>query len=750
MPMPRAYQGKISPDGKRIAYRMNNSWDEERRNYRGGQNRPIWILDLDFLRAGVTAVDRLQGHGSGVGRRRRVLPLRPRRRLQRLGLRHAHEEARPGHELHRLRREDARRGRGRARVRAGRLHSRARPGQRARSRRERHRGRRFPVDDGAVEGRLESHDEPRAVRDGQARGGRGARRDLHDSGREGRRSQPHELERLGGDLARVVAGWPLRRVLQRQVGRVQAVHRAAGRADAAARDHAAGAEPSVRAGVVAERAHGSRSRTRTSASGSWTSRPATRKLPTPIRTSTADRSIVPVWSPDSRWIAYPKRLPSLFRAHLRSTTSRRARSSRSPTVWPMRRRRRGTPAASTSGSSASTNYGLNSSRARHVGVRARDDARSLPDGAGEGRAVAAAARERRGGGARRRVRRAQPGRDMPPRPPTAPQRSAAAGARGRDTPSDRTRCLTCSERPRGRAGAHRLRRDPAAHHRRAGRRAPRLRAAARRRAGHGVLRRAHAADGHGRRVRAQAAPAAAAARCTATSSARAARRRSRRASRSTSSAPTAGSCCIAPPVAAADRAAVVDRVAVVAVRCSSWTPTARRRRRDRVASQRTLRAYVDPKEEFQQIFNEGWRNQRNNLYVQNAHGTDWPAMQKMYEPLLQHVNHRADLNYLMDNMGAEIAVGHSYVRGGDMPEVPTANGGLLGADFTRRERPLPHRAHLRRGELEPGAARAAGDAGREREPRRLRARRQRRRADGAGQHLPAARRHGEPADGARR
>ena len=46
MPMPRAYQGKVSPDGRRVAYRMNNSWDEERRNYRGGQNRPIWVLDL--------------------------------------------------------------------------------------------------------------------------------------------------------------------------------------------------------------------------------------------------------------------------------------------------------------------------------------------------------------------------------------------------------------------------------------------------------------------------------------------------------------------------------------------------------------------------------------------------------------------------------------------------------------------------------------------------------------------------------
>src|SRR5260370_5437299 len=46
MTLPRAYQGKISTDGSHIAYRMNNSWDEERRTYRGGQNRPIWIVDL--------------------------------------------------------------------------------------------------------------------------------------------------------------------------------------------------------------------------------------------------------------------------------------------------------------------------------------------------------------------------------------------------------------------------------------------------------------------------------------------------------------------------------------------------------------------------------------------------------------------------------------------------------------------------------------------------------------------------------
>jgi tricorn protease len=96
----------------------------------------------------------------------------------------------------------------------------------------------------------------------------------------------------------------------------------------------------------------------------------------------------------------------------------------------------------------------------------------------------------------------------------------------------------------------------------------------------------------------------------------------------------------------------------------------------------SLRMYLEPKEEFKQIFNEGWRNQRDYLYVPNMHGADWPKMKEMYGQLLPYVMHRADLNYLLDMMGAEIAIGHSYVRGGDMPSVPQQVAGLLGADFT--------------------------------------------------------------------
>lgn len=94
----------------------------------------------------------------------------------------------------------------------------------------------------------------------------------------------------------------------------------------------------------------------------------------------------------------------------------------------------------------------------------------------------------------------------------------------------------------------------------------------------------------------------------------------------------------------------------------------------------TLATDLDPKAEFRQIFNEGWRYQRDYLYVPNQHGSDWPAMKTMYGALLPHVRHRADLTYLVDMMGSEIAIGHSYVRGGDLPDVPPTRVGLLGAD----------------------------------------------------------------------
>lgn len=91
--------------------------------------------------------------------------------------------------------------------------------------------------------------------------------------------------------------------------------------------------------------------------------------------------------------------------------------------------------------------------------------------------------------------------------------------------------------------------------------------------------------------------------------------------------------------------------------------------------------YVDPKAEYQQIFKEGWRYMRDFLYVDNVHGAPWEEVYSWYEPWLKDVRHRSDLNYLVDILSGEVAIGHSYVSGGDMPDIERVPVGLLGCDF---------------------------------------------------------------------
>jgi tricorn protease len=111
---------------------------------------------------------------------------------------------------------------------------------------------------------------------------------------------------------------------------------------------------------------------------------------------------------------------------------------------------------------------------------------------------------------------------------------------------------------------------------------------------------------------------------------------------------------------------------------SDRTPPAASAGRINVAD---VRMRIDPRAEFRQMFSEGWRFQRDYLYVENMHGADYEATKAMYEPLLEHAAHRSDFGYLLDWMGGEIAIGHSYVRGGDTPDVPSVQVGLLGADL---------------------------------------------------------------------
>lgn len=94
-----------------------------------------------------------------------------------------------------------------------------------------------------------------------------------------------------------------------------------------------------------------------------------------------------------------------------------------------------------------------------------------------------------------------------------------------------------------------------------------------------------------------------------------------------------------------------------------------------------MRLKIHPKEEWMQIFREGWRYQRDFLYVDNVHGAPWDQVYEWYRPWVEHVRHRSDLNYIVDILGGEVAVGHSYTSGGDFPDIDNISIGLLGADI---------------------------------------------------------------------
>ncbi|MDR2697022.1 MAG: PDZ domain-containing protein [Holophagales bacterium] len=90
---------------------------------------------------------------------------------------------------------------------------------------------------------------------------------------------------------------------------------------------------------------------------------------------------------------------------------------------------------------------------------------------------------------------------------------------------------------------------------------------------------------------------------------------------------------------------------------------------------------VDPKAEWAQMYKEAWRIQRDYFYDPGHHGLDLKATEARYAPYVEGLHHRADLNYLFNEMFGELTVGHLYVSGGDMPSVKRVPGGLLGADF---------------------------------------------------------------------
>jgi tricorn protease len=96
----------------------------------------------------------------------------------------------------------------------------------------------------------------------------------------------------------------------------------------------------------------------------------------------------------------------------------------------------------------------------------------------------------------------------------------------------------------------------------------------------------------------------------------------------------------------------------------------------------TMQLYVAPRAMWKQIYHEVWRIERDFFYDPNYHGLDLKKVEKKYEPFLDTIASRDDLNYLFEECLGEMTVGHMFVGGGDHPEAKKLKGGLLGADYS--------------------------------------------------------------------
>lgn len=94
-----------------------------------------------------------------------------------------------------------------------------------------------------------------------------------------------------------------------------------------------------------------------------------------------------------------------------------------------------------------------------------------------------------------------------------------------------------------------------------------------------------------------------------------------------------------------------------------------------------MEVYTDPRAEWNQMYHEVWRIERDFFYDPNHHGLNLLAAERKYAPYLKGAGGRADLNHLFDEMLGELTVGHMFIRGGDIPQPNRVKGGLLGADY---------------------------------------------------------------------
>jgi tricorn protease len=119
-----------------------------------------------------------------------------------------------------------------------------------------------------------------------------------------------------------------------------------------------------------------------------------------------------------------------------------------------------------------------------------------------------------------------------------------------------------------------------------------------------------------------------------------------------------------------------------------------------------IRVQVQPAAEWRQMFDEAGRLMRDNFWVDDMAGNDWPALLARYRPLLERIATRDDLSDLIWEVQAELGTSHAYETPRANPVKASRRQGHLGVDLERDDAGLWRITRVLPGESSAGAGRS--------------------------------------------
>ncbi len=134
-----------------------------------------------------------------------------------------------------------------------------------------------------------------------------------------------------------------------------------------------------------------------------------------------------------------------------------------------------------------------------------------------------------------------------------------------------------------------------------------------------------------------------------------------------------------------------------------------------------VKVSVQPAAEWEQMFAEAWRLQREHFWTEDMSGIDWGAIYEQYAPLVERVSSRSELSDLFWEVQGELGTSHAYEIGGEYRQRPHYSQGFLGVDWSYDAENVRYRiAHIVQGDsadskatsplTSPGLNVHAGDA----------------------------------------